>query len=656
MIDITIVGAGVHGTRMADKYKKCKVARVCAVVSNRQPTAEVWAGMPFFVSAKEWKKRFGKPGKKDVFDINVHQDILLPLIKEFVSIGAKNFILPKPIALRRADLVALSVVVQRHKLNLLVASQWHYSSLVGDVARFIHKNKKDISRVDITFSAPVGPERRSNVCRAFLPHMLQILIDVSIVDVTSLPLIEDISEEKIKFHYAVGIPVYAESDLAVSRRVLLLKVYLKDKSKPALVADFATEHLREDVLEKMIVQTVRHFEKPTKTHSALTLSSYQPVAEQLVRIWELSRKEVAVIGGGIFGILSALEIAKKGYPVVIFEKELDIITGASLINQCRIHMGYHYPRDERTAIYSNATGRVFKKFFAPAIRNINNYYFIGKEGSLTSPKSFLAFCKKMRLPYRVSWPKGVNISKAKIALSVKVPETIFDAHSLRKILKQMLTQTENVTLITDSAVVGLTQMHGVFNLTYQTGATIEHARFAAIVNATYSAANDINKLIGLPLAPYQYETIELLVVKTPWKGIGWGMFDGPFLGAIPFGFSDVHLMYDVEISVLERVIGALPMFTHTHAYHNESRRLARRLEEYYAKWESILPDIRKYKYLYSLYVTRMVLPNVEKTDARPTLTHELMPGMWQLFSGKITTSISQAKEVAKSVDAFLRSV
>ena len=656
MIDITIVGAGVHGTRMADKYKKCKVARVCAVVSNRQPTAEVWAGMPFFVSAKEWKKRFGKPGKKDVFDINVHQDILLPLIKEFVSIGAKNFILPKPIALRRADLVALSVVVQRHKLNLLVASQWHYSSLVGDVARFIHKNKKDISRVDITFSAPVGPERRSNVCRAFLPHMLQILIDVSIVDVTSLPLIEDISEEKIKFHYAVGIPVYAESDLAVSRRVLLLKVYLKDKSKPALVADFATEHLREDVLEKMIVQTVRHFEKPTKTHSALTLSSYQPVAEQLVRIWELSRKEVAVIGGGIFGILSALEIAKKGYPVVIFEKELDIITGASLINQCRIHMGYHYPRDERTAIYSNATGRVFKKFFAPAIRNINNYYFIGKEGSLTSPKSFLAFCKKMRLPYRVSWPKGVNISKAKIALSVKVPETIFDAHSLRKILKQMLTQTENVTLITDSAVVGLTQMHGVFNHTYQTGATIEHARFAAIVNATYSAANDINKLIGLPLAPYQYETIELLVVKTPWKGIGWGMFDGPFLGAMPFGFSDAHLMYDVEISVLERVIGALPMFTHTHAYHNESRRLARRLEEYYAKWESILPDIRKYKYLYSLYVTRMVLPNVEKTDARPTLTHELMPGMWQLFSGKITTSISQAKEVAKSVDAFLRSV
>src|SRR3989344_593705 len=656
MIDITIVGAGVHGTRMADKYKKCKVARVCAVVSNRQPTAEVWAGMPFFVSAKEWKKRFGKPGKKDVFDINVHQDILLPLIKEFVSIGAKNFILPKPIALRRADLVALSVVVQRHKLNLLVASQWHYSSLVGDVARFIHKNKKDISRVDITFSAPVGPERRSNVCRAFLPHMLQILIDVSIVDVTSLPLIEDISEEKIKFHYAVGIPVYAESDLAVSRRVLLLKVYLKDKSKPALVADFATEHLREDVLEKMIVQTVRHFEKPTKTHSALTLSSYQPVAEQLVRIWELSRKEVAVIGGGIFGILSALEIAKKGYPVVIFEKELDIITGASLINQCRIHMGYHYPRDERTAIYSNATGRAFKTCFATAIRNINNYYFIGKEGSLTSPESFLAFCKKMRLPYRVSWPKGVNISKAKIALSIKVPETIFDAHSLRKILKQMLIKTENVTLITGASVVGLTHMHGMFNLTYQTGATVEHARFAAIVNATYSAANDINKLVGLPLVPYQYETIELLVVKTPWKGIGWGMFDGPFLGAMPFGFSDVHLMYDVEISVLERVIGALPTFTHTHAYHNESKRLRRRLEEYYTKWEQILPDIRKYKYLYSLYVTRMVLPNVEKTDARPTLTHELMPVMWQLFSGKITTSISQSKEVAKSVDAFLRSV
>src|SRR3989344_3394947 len=656
MIDITIVGAGVHGTRMVGKYKKCKVARVRAVVSNRQPATEVWAGVPFFVSAKEWKKHFGKPDKKDVFDINVHQDALLQLIKEFVNIGAKNFILPKPIALQHADLTTLNVLRERHKLNILIASQWHYSSLVSTIARFIRKNKKNIKLVNINFSAPVGSERHSNATRSFLPHILQILTDISLVDAISVPLIEHLSEKKIKFHYTGDIAVHVESDLTVPTRTLLLEVYLKGENKPAFVANFATEHTREDVLEKMIAQTVHHFEKPAKIKSVLTLSSYQPIAEQLVRILEIDRKEVAVIGGGIFGILSALEIAKKGYPVVIFEKELDIITGASLINQCRIHMGYHYPRDERTAIYSNATGRVFKKFFAPAIRNINNYYFIGKEGSLTSPKSFLAFCKKMRLPYRVSWPKGVNISKAKIALSVKVPEAIFDAHSLRKILKQMLTQTENVTLITDSAVVGLTQMHGVFNLTYQTGATIEHARFAAIVNATYSAANDINKLIGLPLAPYQYETIELLVVKTPWKGIGWGMFDGPFLGAIPFGFSDVHLMYDVEISVLERVIGALPMFTHTHAYHNESRRLARRLEEYYAKWESILPDIRKYKYLYSLYVTRMVLPNVEKTDARPTLTHELMPGMWQLFSGKITTSISQAKEVAKSVDAFLRSV
>lgn len=654
MIDITIVGAGVHGTRMAGKYKKCKATRVRAVVSNRQPTAEAWAGVPFFVSAKEWGKRFSKPGPKDVFDMNVHHNVLLSLIKEFVSIGARNFILPKPIALRRADLVALNVLARRHKLNLLVASQWHYSSLVDDIARFIRKNKKDISRVDVTFSALVGPERRSNAGSAFLPHILQILTDISLVDATSIPLVEDISEKKIKFHYAVGIPVHAESDLTVPKRMLLLKVYLKDKNKPALVADFATEHLREDVLEKMIAHTVRHFEKPATMSTALTLSVYQPVAEHLVRLWELGRKEVAIIGGGIFGILSALEIAKKGYPVVIFERESDIITGASLINQCRVHMGYHYPRDEYTARHSSATGKAFKKFFAPAIRHINNYYLIGKEGSLVSPKAFMTFCNKLRLPYRVSWPKGVNISKDKVALSVKVPETIFDANALRGILKKKLAQADNITLITGAAVVGLSHARRVFDLTYQTDTAIKHARFAAVINATYSVANDINKLAGLPLTRYQYETIELLVVKTPWKGIGWGMFDGPFLGAMPFGFSDVHLMYDVEISVLERVIDALPTFTHTHAYHNEPKRLARRLEEYYTKWEPTLPDIRTYKYLYSLYVTRMVLPYVEKTDERPTLTHELMPGMWQLFSGKITTSISQAKEVAESVDAFLR--
>ena len=59
---------------------------------------------------------------------------------------------------------------------------------------------------------------------------------------------------------------------------------------------------------------------------------------------------VAVVGGGIFGCTTAWKLAKNGYEVDLFEKNDDIITQASSINQYRLHRGYHYPRSKETAI------------------------------------------------------------------------------------------------------------------------------------------------------------------------------------------------------------------------------------------------------------------------------------------------------------------
>ena len=56
----------------------------------------------------------------------------------------------------------------------------------------------------------------------------------------------------------------------------------------------------------------------------------------------------AIIGCGIFGALSAIEIAKKGNEVTIFESLDKILFGASLNNQNRLHRGFHYPRSEKT--------------------------------------------------------------------------------------------------------------------------------------------------------------------------------------------------------------------------------------------------------------------------------------------------------------------
>lgn len=675
MVNITIVGAGVHGTRMAGKYRKFETANIKAVVSRSKPSAATWTGVPFFTSAKGWKKEFGTPGRHDVFDLVVHQDILLKILKDFVAIGAKNFILPKPIALTSVELAEMETLVARNKLKILVASQWHYSTFIPQIASFIKKNKKDIASVEVVFSRLFEGNRADTYTptNAFLPHILQILADLALITETSLPMTESISDTKIKLRYKEKFTVCVLSDLREPKQQETLKIFLKGKKTPTLVADFARvatpsgsvvypsltiagkkHKVQEDVLEKMIDSTLRYFTRRADDTDTLTLGAYEPVARQLVRISEHAGKTVAVVGGGIFGILSALEIAKKGYQVIIFEKQDEILKGASFINQCRVHMGYHYPRDERTARESRSAAGDFEKMFSPAIRTIHNYYMMAKEGSLTSAEEYVAFCKKLGLPHAPAWPKGVNISKHKIGVSLKVPERIFDADKLRDLLKAKLAKASSVALLTGSKVVGLKRAGRVFEVQYESGGMVNTARFAAVINAAYDQANAINSLAGLPLSDYLYETIELLVMRTPWKGVGWFLGDGPFLGAIPFGFSNLHLMYDVDISVLERVVGPLPNLKRSISYHNEPKRLKARLARYHTKWEAILPDIKKYTHVYSLYTTRMVLPKVEKTDARPTLTHELMPGMWQIFSGKITTSVPQSIELAKKVDAYLR--
>ena len=56
--------------------------------------------------------------------------------------------------------------------------------------------------------------------------------------------------------------------------------------------------------------------------------------------------KIAIIGAGFFGATIALKLSKK-HTVDLFEKEKDILNGASKINQFRFHMGFHYPRSKK---------------------------------------------------------------------------------------------------------------------------------------------------------------------------------------------------------------------------------------------------------------------------------------------------------------------
>ena len=123
---------------------------------------------------------------------------------------------------------------------------------------------------------------------------------------------------------------------------------------------------------------------------------------------------------------------------------------------------------------------------------------------------------------------------------------------------------------------------------------------------------------------------------------------------MPFGFSKNYLFYDVELSVLERVVGKFADFKNTIDYYDNKKRKAERFMKYKEKWRKWFGEVDKCRHIYSMYVIRIVLPNKEKTDARPTTLNELLPGYWQVFSGKITNSVSAAIELSNKIDKFLK--
>ena len=139
--------------------------------------------------------------------------------------------------------------------------------------------------------------------------------------------------------------------------------------------------------------------------------------------------KIAVVGGGIFGVTTAITLSKN-FDVTLFEKSNEILKAASGSNQYRVHRGYHYPRSKDTVLGIQKSENSFKKMYNESIvDNYEHFYCISKNDSLTTAEQFIEFCNEFDLEFEESNSQIVN--EKKIDLSVKVKESIYDPEKLR---------------------------------------------------------------------------------------------------------------------------------------------------------------------------------------------------------------------------------
>ncbi len=153
-----------------------------------------------------------------------------------------------------------------------------------------------------------------------------------------------------------------------------------------------------------------------------------------------SECDAAVIGGGFFGCMTALELRRRYRHVVLLEQGDDLLGRASYHNQARVHHGYHYPRSLRTALRSRINFPRFVERFAFCIeRDFDKYYAVARQFSKVTARQFRNFFAHIQAPIEPAPAAVRRLFNGDLIEEVfRVTEYAFDAVRLREGLRRQL--------------------------------------------------------------------------------------------------------------------------------------------------------------------------------------------------------------------------
>ena len=86
-------------------------------------------------------------------------------------------------------------------------------------------------------------------------------------------------------------------------------------------------------------------------------------------------KRICIIGAGWYGCHAARYLQSKGGHITILDKD-GIFCGASSKNQNRLHLGYHYPRSNKTVVECTAGYSKFISSYDYSVKSFDNNFYV----------------------------------------------------------------------------------------------------------------------------------------------------------------------------------------------------------------------------------------------------------------------------------------
>ena len=338
--------------------------------------------------------------------------------------------------------------------------------------------------------------------------------------------------------------------------------------------------------------------------------------------------DVAVVGGGFFGAYLALKLAKTGRKVILLEAGPALMQRASLVNQARVHHGYHYPRSTLTALRSRENYGKFLEDFSYALdTKVEAYYAVATQHSKINADQFYRFMQRIGAPIRPA-PRAIGklFDPTLIEATFQVEEAVFDSAALRARMEKDL-EAAGVKVLLNTKVERLNP-----------GGVIEtrngKVQAKQTLVCTYGFTNEVLVKSGLTPLDLRNELAEMALVQPPaeLQGKAFTVMCGPFFSLLPYPTANCYTLSHVRFTPHETWTG-ITSLADDHCRVPPPSRSSGMMKDAMR----YLPCVGKSSYLRSIYEIKTLLPKSEHNDSRPILVKSIpeRPDVLVVIGGKI---------------------
>ena len=242
----------------------------------------------------------------------------------------------------------------------------------------------------------------------------------------------------------------------------------------------------------------------------------------------MTSKRVAVIGGGLQGACIALELARRGVTVDLYERNLTCFAEASTHNEGKIHLGYVYAGDRtlKTARLA-ATGALcfqslLRRWVGDVIDRIpvsSPFHYVVHRDGLIDPTAFATHVDRVTefirtiVPGRTVEYFGQDPTRspqllpsaaydglydpAKVAAVFQTSEISFDPEALASIFRQRLAETPEICMLLGRKALSVVPRNTEL-LVYSVDAENQHSEaYDHVVNASWAGRLQLDASMGI---------------------------------------------------------------------------------------------------------------------------------------------------------------